>query len=52
MYPELFPGSGFGIIVPDSELLFRIRIQQKKKEHIKQIIGLLILDCVYCRTEV
>ena len=40
---------------PDPELLFRIRIQLNMKEQIpvsKNVISLLILDFVYCRTVV
>ena len=41
--PELLPGSGYGIIVQ--------QIQQNRKEQInKNVITLLILDFVYCRT--
>ena len=47
MDPELLPGSGSDIIVPEPD-------QQKIKEQINKylfiIIGLVILDCVYCRT--
>ena len=42
MDPELFPGSGSGIIVPDPD-------PAKYEEQInKNEISLGILDCVYC----
>ena len=39
MDPELLPGSGSGIKVPDPELKFRIRIQKKVKEQMNKTVN-------------
>ena len=41
MDPELLPGFGSGIIVPDPDLLFRIRIPLNMKEQISKNVNSL-----------